>query len=335
VTGTGSFLGSRVLRTLARAHGNDAVLAVDVAPPSTTLPDVGFRMLDLTQAGADQRLLDALREENVTRLFHFAFFTNPQRDRAYAHELESIGTLNLLAAAAAAKVEHVVMRSFTAVYGAHGKNPNFLSEQRGLVGGGRLAWLVDKVEAETHAAHFLNRYPALNVSVLRFAPLFGPAVRNFYTAVFDKRVVPVLMGFDPLVQLLHPDDAMRAIEQAAQHRPRGAVNVVPARSIPLLSALHLAEKVPVPIPHPLAYAATDALWAAGLAEAPSGFLDYVRYLFVADGQRAAREMDFVARHSSRDALLAYLRQRHPAAGGGDGLEAREEAPSERSAGARW
>ena len=63
---------------------------------------------------------------------HAAFFTNPRRDATYAHELESIGTLNLLAAAAAAGVRHVVLRSFTAVYGARGQNPNFLTEDRPL-----------------------------------------------------------------------------------------------------------------------------------------------------------------------------------------------------------
>jgi selenide,water dikinase len=32
---------------------------------------------------------------------------------------------------------------------------------------------------------------------------FGPGVHAFYTRVFDHRVVPLLMGYDPLVQLLH------------------------------------------------------------------------------------------------------------------------------------
>ena len=95
----------------------------------------------------------------------------------------------------------------------------------------------------------------MTITVLRFAPLFGPGVHTFYTRIFDHRVVPVLMGYDPLVQLLHPDDALRAAELA--HRrgaPRGAFNVVPSRPIPLATALHLAAKVPVPVPHPVAYA---------------------------------------------------------------------------------
>ena len=43
-------------------------------------------------------------------------------------------------------------------------------------------------------------------------------------------------------------------------------------------------------------------------------MDYVRYLFVADGEKARKRLGFMARHSSRDALSAYLRYRHPHAG---------------------
>jgi UDP-glucose 4-epimerase len=65
------------------------------------------------------------------------------------------------------------------------------------------------------------------------------------------------------------------------------------------------------VPHPLAYAGADVLWAAGLGAAPGAFVDYVRYLFVADGEKARQRLGFAARHSSRDALTAYLRYRHP------------------------
>ena len=73
------------------------------------------------------------------------------------------------------------------------------------------------------------------VSVLRLAPLFGPGVRNFYTRVFDHRVVPVLMGYDPLVQLLHPEDALAALEAALERSPGGAFNVVPRGSLTLVT----------------------------------------------------------------------------------------------------
>ena len=310
VLGSASFLGARVLRRLAR-EARDEVLAIDIAAPPAALDNVRHCRLDLTRPDAGHDLLALLRDEDVGTLLHFAFFTNPRRDTAYSHELESIGTLSVFAAAAAAGVEHVVMRSFTAVYGARGQNPNFLTEERALPAAPDFAWLRDKLEAEQHAAACARRYPKLNVTVLRFAPLFGPGVQTFYTGVFDKRVVPMVMGYDPLLQLLHPEDAEGAVTAALTHRPRGAVNVVPSRALPLLTALLLAEKVPLPVPHGIAYAGADLLWSAGLAAAPGGFVDYARFLFVADGARAAREMGFTARHTSRAALESYLGYRHP------------------------
>jgi len=312
ITGTSSFLGGAILRRMVERWGAEGVVSVDLASPPATLHGVHRRLLDFTEPASDQRLLEAFREEGVDTVIHLAFFTSPRRDAAYAHELESIGTLNLLGAAAAAGVRHVVLRSFTAVYGARGQNPNFISEEHRLHAASGHAWARDKVEAEGHAASFAKRYPALRVSVLRLAPLFGPGVRNFYTRIFDHRVVPVLMGYDPLLQLLHPEDALQAFEAALERSPGGAFNIVPQGSIALATALHLAEKIPVPVPHPVAYAGADLLWAAGLGQAPTGFVDYVRYPFLADGEKAERELDFRARHSSREALFAYLDYRHPA-----------------------
>jgi UDP-glucose 4-epimerase len=321
VTGTASFLGARLLRRLVEARGADGVLAVDVAPPPATLEGVRHRMIDLTLPGADQRLVDAFTDEDVDAVVHTAFFTSPHRDAAYAHELESIGTLHLAAGAAAAGVRHLVLRSFTALYGASGQNPSLLTEAHPLRKGDGLRWARDKIEAEQHATAYAQRYPEMRVAVLRFAPLLGPGVHTFYTRILSKRVVPVLLGYDPLVQFLHPEDAVEAFLLALAAKVEGPVNIVPRDSLSLLTVLHLADKVTVAIPHPVAYAGADLLWSAGLGAAPGGFLDYVRYSCVALGERARREMGFLARHGSRDALQAFLRYRYPKAAATESQEA--------------
>jgi UDP-glucose 4-epimerase len=311
ITGTSSFLGSRILRRLVDQRDPDSVLAVDIASPPATLAGVRHRMVDLTLPGADQRLVDILKDEEVDTVVHAAFFTSPKRDSSYSHELESIGTLHLVAAAAAAGVSHVLVRSFTAVYGARGANPNFLSEDHRPEPNPALRWARDKLEAEQHALSFAKRYPAMGLTILRLAPLLGAGVHTFYSRIFAKRVVPVVFGYDPLVQLLHPDDALDAVDAALAHGPSGIVNVVPADTISVLNALHLAEKLTVAVPHPLAYALSDLLWASGLGEAPGAFIDYARFLCVADGDKARRALGFEARHRSRDALVAYLAYRYP------------------------
>ena len=315
ITGTASFLGSRLLRRIVAARGADAVLAVDIAPPPTTLQGVRHRMLDLTLPGADRRLVEVFREEDVDTVFHAAFFTTPRRDTSYAHELESIGTLHLAAAAAAAGVRHLVMRSFTAVYGARGQNPSFLTEEKRPDSGSRLGWVRDKAEAEEHVFSFSRRYPGLGVTVLRFATLLGPGVHTFYTRLLSKRVVAVLLGYDPLVQLLHPDDALDAAMLALEHGPAQVVNVVPRTAITLLTALHLSDKVTLPVPHPAAYPLAELWWGSGVGEAPGGFLDYARFPFVADGERARRLLGFEARYTSRQALESFLAYRYPGSRG--------------------
>ena len=311
VTGTSSFLGARILRRLAEARGADAVVAIDIAAPPAALRGVRHALVDLTLPAADQRLLEVLQTEEVETVVHAAFFSEPRRDTAYAHELESIGTLNLAAAAAAAGVAQLVVRSFTAVYGAHGQNPNFLSEEQKPRAEQRLYWVKDKLEAEQHALSYAKRYSRMTVTLLRFAPLLGPGVHSFYARYFSHRVVSLLLGYDPLIQLLHPEDALLALDAALAARKAGIFNVVPRDAITLRTAVHLADKLVISVPHLVAYAAADLAWAAGVGAAPAGFVDYARYLFVADGAKAKRELGFEARHGSRESLEDYLGYRYP------------------------
>jgi UDP-glucose 4-epimerase len=311
ITGAASFLGSRLLRRLVERRGPRSLVVLDVTHPPAALHEVGYRLVDLTLPAADRKLLEVLKEEEVDTVVHAAFFTDPRRDTDYSHELESIGTLNLMGACSAAGVKHVVQRSFTAVYGARGTNPAFLTEEHAPRPNERFFWIKDKLEAEQHALSFARRYPQMTVSVLRLAPLLGPGQFSFYTRLFARRVVSVVMGYDPLIQFLHPDDALLAFEAALEARAGGVFNIVPRTTISLLTTLHLAEKVTIGVPHPLAYALADVAWAGGLGEAPGGFIDYVRFLFVADGAKAARELGFEPRYGSREALMDYLAYRYP------------------------
>jgi hypothetical protein len=87
--------------------------------------------------------------------------------------------------------------------------------------------------------------------------------------------------------------------------------VVPSGALTLLTALHLSDKLTVAIPHVVAYPVAEIWWGTGVGEAPGGFIDYARFLFLADGEKARRELGFSARFSSRDALMAYLEYRYP------------------------
>src|SRR4029453_12429061 len=96
----------------------------------------------------------------VETLVHMAFLTDPTRNGSYVHELEAIGSLSGMTRAAAAGGRHVVLRSFTAVYGARGDNPCLIPEDRPLPPHAGLAWAREKGEAGQQAAAVAPRPPA-------------------------------------------------------------------------------------------------------------------------------------------------------------------------------
>jgi UDP-glucose 4-epimerase len=62
----------------------------------------------------------------------------------------------------------------------------------------------------------------------------------------------------------------------------------------------------LPIFHPVARGMIAATWAAQAAYAPPSFLRYLRYLCVADGAKAAKEMGFRPVYTTREAVLDFI-----------------------------
>ena len=215
VTGTSSFLGSRILRRLVDQRDPDSVLAVDIASPPATLHGVRHRMVDLTLPGADQRLVDVLKDEEVDTVVHAAFFTSPKRDavvlaraRVDRDPAPGGGRGRGRGVALPDALVHRRLRRARA-------EPEL--PYRGRASGARtLPWpgCATSSRPSSTSLSFGKRYPAMRLTILRFAPLLGAGVHTFYTRIFSKRVVPVVFGYDPLVQLLHPDDALDAVDAA-------------------------------------------------------------------------------------------------------------------------
>ncbi|MGO8995779.1 MAG: hypothetical protein ACLQVI_20910, partial [Polyangiaceae bacterium] len=141
--------------------------------------------------------------------------------------------------------------------------------------------------------------------VLRTAPILGPTVQNYLTRYLARRLVPTMMGFDPLWQFVHEIDAIAAFKLAIDRDVPGAFNIVADGVLPLSTVIKLAGRIAVPIPHPLAETATAALWMAQLADAPASFLKYLRFLCVADGKKAWDTMGFRPAYTTREALLDF------------------------------
>ncbi|GAB4348044.1 MAG: NAD-dependent epimerase/dehydratase family protein [Candidatus Abyssubacteria bacterium] len=306
ITGASSFLGSRVIQALAEPRKSaNTILAIDTRKPPVSAKGVLFCKIDLTDPAADVRFADLLEAHACTTVVHLAFFSRPVRDESYAHELEVIGTMHVLNACARAKVKKIILSSTTAVYGASPKNPNYIPEDYPLEGNKDYRYIRDRIEVENMARRFRESHPETIVTVLRFATILGPTVRNLATEYFRPLFVPTVMGYDPLVQFLHEEDAVRSVLAAIRNNRSGAFNIVSKDVLPLSTVISLMGRVRVPLLYPFAQPMTSALWFLNASAAPSKHLDYVRYLWVADGKRAEEELGFTPHYSTREAALSF------------------------------
>jgi len=306
VSGARSFAGAEAIKRLEEDRRYTKILAIDIRKPEFPLDRTQFFKVDLTLPTADADLAELLAREGVDTFVHAAFLAAPTHAAAWAHELEDIGTMHVLNACAEARVRKLVLASTTMVYGAAARNPNFISEDAELRGKPSAPYIDDKVSAERQVRRFAHENPDTIVTVLRAAPTLGPTIHNYVTRFFARPVAPVLMGFDPLLQFIHEDDLAAAFKIAVDDDFPGVYNIVGEGVLPYSTVLAMMGKLPLPIPHFLARPLARALWATQILDAPPAFLDFLRFLCVADGARAKRVMGFQARHDIRTTIQDFL-----------------------------
>jgi len=258
ITGLRSFVGKRVLRRVREAEPEVQVHGIDLQRPYGLDPAVRFHAVDLADPTSDGRLAELLQKEGVEAVLHAAFRSQPRADVEADHELETIGTLHLLHACAAARVRRLVLASSTMLYGPRPDNPNFLDEDHPLRGHPAAHNVANRVEVEELVATWRDRHQGVEVTVLRPCWVMGP-------------------GYE--------EDCLRAFEIALLEGRPGVFNVVGRGVLPLATLLRTAGKHPLPIPAPLLYRLGDQFSQVQTGDPPAGFYDYLRYLWVADGER--------------------------------------------------
>jgi UDP-glucose 4-epimerase len=306
LTGAASFLGRNLVGVLEEDARTERVIAIDVKAPDTSGKKTRMYPVDLTAPASEERVAEILSAEGVDTVLHLAFLSSPSHAAGWAHELESVGTMHLLNAARQVPLRKLILWSQTILYGAHPTNPNFLTERHPLRSDPDEPFFADKIAAEREVAAFGAKSKGTVVTVLRTAPIVGPTVRNYVTRYLAERLILNLLGFDPLWQFVHEVDAIAAFKLAIDRDFPGTFNIVGEGVLPLSTVIKLAGRISVPVPPLFADTVIGATWAAQLAYAPPSFLRYLRYLCVADGEKAARGMGFVPAYTTREALLDYI-----------------------------
>ncbi len=303
VTGAASYWGHQLSRLLLDNDTTHCVIGVD--QPTAVLPP-DDRLDFVTADTRNPRLADLMRLEQVDTLYYLDQPAGPGRLVA--------GLKNLLACCAQAGVGHLIWVSSTAVYGPHPSNAAFISEDQFPYTQDSEGILAELIAAEQLCFTFARQQPELRQTILRPAHIVGPTASSPLNRYLAGAAAPMLLGFDPLLQLLHEQDLLLALRHALDAEPITAVsaqippnlhhiNIAAEGLLPLTRLLSLTHTLPLPLLHPLAYWGSRLLRATPWQPAdilPYGW-DFLRYRCVGATERQTA-WGFAPQHSSLDAV---------------------------------
>lgn len=295
VTGVSEYWGARVAAQLM-ARDDLHVIGLDEAPPKEKIKGLDFIEADIR----NPVLMELLQAERVDTVCHLAFMESARANEA-AFDLNVMGTMKVLGACAEAGVRKVVLKSSTMVYGAQASNSAFLREDAPLHGAKEYDYIRSLVEIEAFANGFRRQQPEMVISTLRCAHIVGPTADTPMTRFLRDEEALVLMGFDPMMQVIHEDDVVSALAHAVLNDVPGVFNVAAEGNMPLWKVMGLAGKLPMPTLHPVAYLAVQFM---GPRFAPIA-LDYLRYPCVGDLAKLRAEFGFAPQYTAAEALREF------------------------------
>jgi UDP-glucose 4-epimerase len=308
ITGVSRFWGGNLARRLEADPSVERIVAVDTKSPNVNLERTDFVRADIRHSLIG-KLLHAL---DIDTVVHAGLIVDPRRAGARTvHETNVIGTMNLIAACSAADspVRKLVVKSSTAVYGCEPDDPSLWSETMVRKGPPRDSFTRDLDEVEAYVHDFRLRKPEAVVTLLRFANVLGSRHDTPFARLFGLNVVPTVIGFDPRLQFLHEDDAVRVLEEATLNDRPGTFNVAGDGIVLLSQAIAIFGKMNAPlipfITPGLAMAVLNRVATVGFPPHLTRLLQFGRVV----DTTALRERFGAMEHSTVDTVREHAKQR--------------------------
>ena len=307
LAGSASSMTGLLLHRLVGDPRVRTVVLVDRDPVPGMDPSVRYYSVDLSQPGSEERIAEILSREEVGVVVHLGLSTELSRTPDLDHEMDTQGTMHLMSSCTMVPVRKIVLASTTMLYGAHPDNSPWLAEDHELRADRTFPFFGDKIEAERQFVEFAHRHDDRVVTILRVGLVLGPNTKNVFSHYLARRIVPVLAGFDPPMQLVHEVDAVRAFLMVITDDHPGVFNIVADAVVPLATAIRIVGHAPLPVVEPLASPVLGALWSFGVAGLPGPFIPYLKYPFLASGERAASRFGFTASFPPVEVLGDFAR----------------------------
>jgi len=305
ITGIGGRLGRLLVR---RLHRHEKLIGIDTVPFEDAPKDVITYKVDLRRRQAE----DIFRRHRIKAVIHLGILHSRRQRSAIRHSINVVGTQMLLSYCERYNIPKAVILSSANVYGPRPGNPQFLKEDTPLLGSESYYALRDLVSVDMVSQSFFWKHPEVETVILRPVHIVG-RLDNSPSNYLRQSIIPTVMGFDPMMQLIHEEDVVQGIHRALIPGLRGVFNLSGPGTAPLRQVLKVAGKTALPVPLPIMNAGLRLAWRMRLSSYTPPEIQRLRYICTVDDSLARDVLRFDPKYSLEETLeyLSELRLASP------------------------
>jgi len=287
LTGISGSLGRIVANSLSKTN---QIIGIDRRPLSNHSEEIEFHQLDLRRKSA----FTLLKKRKPDVIIHIGVIRNPLKhigtSPAYYFNLEI--TSQLLKLAEQLRVKKFVFLSTANLYGPSATSAGFLSEDAPLHGANRSPEIRDLVSLDMMIQSFFWKQPQIETVILRPVHIVSSELNNAPSRYFRLDAIPTLLGYDPMIQMVHAHDVAKAITLALKPQIRGIFNIIGEGQAPLSRIIKTLGASNFPVPEFMIRKMLKLAFHYKLSSFPPGELDHLKYTCLVDGSRASKELKY-------------------------------------------
>lgn len=297
VTGVAGKIGRLVARRLL-AQGHE-VAGIDRRPWPDVPEGLALHQLDIRKRAAEE-VFRVFRPEAVVHMAtvtHITTRRSEDRDR-----INLYGTRAVFEHCHTYGARRALFVGRHTYYGAAPDSPLYHKEDEPPMAVTTFPELADLVAADLYAGSALWRFPDLDTAVLRICYTLGPERQGTLATFLRGPYVPMILGFDPLFQFMHEQDAARAICTALENDLRGVYNVAGPDPVPLSLIIRETGRQPLRVPE---FLFRFTLGRFGLPRLPPGAIEHIKYPLVVDSTLFRQATGFVPEFDEDQTMAAF------------------------------
>lgn len=307
ITGNAGSLGKKLVSYLLKEN-NYQVIGVDKRSLANIPEGLKHLSLDLRRKST----LDIIYKLKPKSIIHLGVIRNPHRHRnkranVYYFNLES--TNQLLHLAERLAIRKFIYLSTANLYGPSSLSSGILTEDSPLHGADKSPEFRDLVSLDMMVQSFFWKLPKTQTIILRPCHIIGNGLNNAPTRYFMMDIIPTILGFDPLLQLIDQDDLILAISKSLQSSIRGIFNLAGPDMAPLSRIIKSLGRASLPIPQSIFKLFMATSFWSKRSSFPVAEIDHLKYACLIDTERAEHELKFISKKNIsniiKDLKIAY------------------------------